>query len=166
MKRIYIIFFIVALCNESLIAQNKKKIVKKKINPFEMVHVADSVRNKLYDYLWQERKDSLNAGISIYHILGKDKANNYKFVEGVYSFKMMGPHFLLYYFIYTKKDGVQIIRHYDLENLLLQVVSCFKRNIDSFSEAERIAYVQAMINKLDLRDESTGGETIVMPNKK
>ncbi|WP_316751762.1 hypothetical protein [Pedobacter gandavensis] len=160
MNRIYIIFVILVVSGGSVVAQNKKKTVKKKINPFEMVHVGDSVRTKLYNFLWHERKDSLKAGISIYHVLGKDKAKNYQFVEGVYSFKMMGPHFPLYYFIYTKKDGIQIITDYDLEGLLVQVVNCFKRNLDSFSEVERIAYIQAMLKNLNLRNESYGDEVL------
>ena len=160
MKRSYIIFAILVISSGSLFAQNKRQTVKKQINPFEMVHVADSVRAKLYSFLWQERKDSLKAGISIYQILGRDKVNNYQFEEGVYSFRMMGPHFPMYYFIYTKKDGLEIITNYDLEALLTQVVASFKRNLNSFTEVDRIAYIQAMIKDLHLRDASIGDELI------
>ncbi len=165
MKSVYVIFVILLMVSADLVAQNKKKR-SKKINPFEMVHVGDSVRTKLYGFLWHERNDSLKAGISIYHILGKDKVNNYQFVQGVYSFRMMGPHFPLYYFIYTKRDGVQIITDYELEGLLTQVVNCFKRNLDSFTEVERITYIQLMIKDLNRRNESNGDEVLSLYLKK
>lgn len=160
MKRIYILFIILVIASGSLVAQNKKKTVKVKRNPFEMVHVADSVRQKLNNFLRHERNDSLEAGLYINHILGKDKVNDYQFVEGVYSFRMMGPHFPYYYFIYTKKDGIRIITDYGLENLLTQVVFCFNRNKDSFTEGERIAYIRSMIKDLNIRDEFFGAEVI------
>jgi len=128
----------------------------KKINPFQMVHLDDSVKTKLYNYIASQGQDIKNAGMYIYNILGEDKANDYKFVEGVYSFRLTGPHFPLYYFIYTKKDGVQIIKDYSLENLLTQVIICFKRSNGSFDEGKKIAYIEAMINDLNHREDING----------
>lgn len=161
MKKTFVLLFFLIAAAGTLFAQSKKKK-----NPFEMVHVDDSVRNKLCRYLLPERKDSINPGIYIYHLLGKDKASNYKFVEGLYSFRLMGPHFPVYYFLYTEKEGVEIITAYDLEGLLTQVVSCFKRNLDRFEETERIAYIEKMIHNLDDRPNSYGAEILVKPKTK
>jgi hypothetical protein len=165
MKKEYIIIIALFFCLESLFAQKNKQFVQKKKNPFEMVHVGDSIRKKLYGFISNEGQNTENAGMYIYHLLGEDKANNYQFVEGVYSFRLMGPHFPIYYFIYTKKGGIQIIKDYLVENMLTQVIECFKKSEESFDESKKIAYIEAMIHDLNHRNDVYGDSEILKKTK-
>ena len=122
-----------------------------KSDPFRMVNVDDSVRNKLYRFIWKERKDSVKAGMYIYHLLGEDKSNNYKFVEGIYVFRLMGPHFPLYYFVYTKKVGIKILENYTVEGVFSQVLHYFKEHETNLTEKQKIAYIEAIIFGLKQR---------------
>jgi hypothetical protein len=160
MKREYTVLIILLLCLESVAAQTKKQIIQKR-NPFEMVHVDDSVRKKLYLFISETGQNTAQAGISIYHVLGEDKANKYRFIEGIYSFKLMGPHFPIYYFVYTKKDGIRIIRDYTVDGLLTELIAIFKRNEAAFSEHQKIAYVEAMVHDLSNRQDINGDSEIL-----
>lgn len=127
---------------------------QRKNDLFQMVNVNDSVRRKLYSFIWEERKDSIKAGMYIYHLLGEDKTNNYKFVEGIYRFRLMGPHFPIYYFIYTKKDGIRIIRNYSIENVLTKVIEYFRENESSLDEMKKLDYTETII--IDLKQRYKG----------
>ena len=166
MKKGYVILIVLLLFLESAIGQTKRQPVQKRKNPFEMVHVDDSVRKKLYHFLSDKEQNATNAGMSIYHVLGEDKANKYQFVEGVYSFKLMGPHFPIYYFVYTKKDGIQIIKNYAVEGLLTELIELFKRNESSFDERKKIAYVETVIQGLKSRNEVNGDSEVLKIHKK
>jgi len=166
MKKGYVILIVLLLCLESAIGQTKKQLVKKRKNPFEMVHVDDSVRKKLYLFLSEKDQNAINAGMSIYHVLGEDKANNYQFVEGIYSFRLMGPHFPVYYFVYTKKDGIQIIKDYTVEGLLTELMASFKRNEVSFNERKKITYLEAMLHSLNSRNDLNGDSEALKIHKK
>lgn len=124
-----------------------------KSNPFKMVNVDESVRNQLYKFIWKETKDSVKAGMYIHHLLGEDKSNNYKFVEGIYIFRLMGPHFPLYYFIYTKKDGVKILEDYSVESVFPKVLNYFKEHQITLNEEQKIAYIEAIVSGLKQRNE-------------
>ncbi len=154
--KVFIVIAILCFCCKISIAQHKKQSKQSKKNPFEMVHVSDCVTTKLYNFIASTGQSTENAGLYIYHLLGQDKYNNYQFVEGIYSFRLRGPDFLLYYFIYTKKDGIQIIKNYSLEGLLKQVLSFFARNETSFSERNKIRYIEVMIHNLDKRYDVLG----------
>jgi hypothetical protein len=160
MKRKYTIVIILLFCIESVVAQTKKQVIQKR-NPFEMVHVDDSVRKKLYLFISETGQNTAHAGISIYHVLGEDKANKYRFSEGIYTFKLMGPHFPIYYFAYTKKDGVQIMREYTVDGLLTELIAFFKRNEATFSENQKIAYVEAIVHDLSNRQDINGDSEIL-----
>ncbi|MDP4291673.1 MAG: hypothetical protein Q8908_11380 [Bacteroidota bacterium] len=152
MKKEYIVMFFFLVCFKLSLCQRNIRIVQEKTNPYEMVHCGDSVINKLYSFIRKERGDSVNAGIWIRHILMEDKANNYQFVEGIYRFKLMGPTTRFYYFIYTLKDGVQIIKDYSVENLLTEVMQYFKRNKASLNEKKELDYLGIIIENLKNRD--------------
>ena len=152
MKKTYIVILIFLFCFKISFSQKKKNAVQERKNPFEMVHCGDSVINKLYRFIWKERGDSVNAGIWVHHILMEDKANKYQFVEGIYRFRLMGPSTRFYYFIYTLKDGVQIIRDYSIENLLTEVMQYFKKNKASLNEKKELNYLGIIIDNLKNRD--------------
>ncbi|MDP4205054.1 MAG: hypothetical protein Q8859_03570 [Bacteroidota bacterium] len=120
-----------------------------------MVHVNDSVRSKLYRFISRDEGTDIwnGAGLYIFHLLGEDEANDYRFVEGIYRFRLMGPHFPPYYFIYTQKDGIQIIENYTVEGMFTQLIECFKRNEESFNERKKIAYIKIIIDELEHRND-------------
>jgi len=118
MKTKYILVIIVSLFLGSVEAQVKKSATRTNISPFQQVQVNDSVRHKLAAFLWATGKDS--SGIMIYHVLGKEKANHYQFVEGVYRFRLNKIPAITYHFIYTKGWGVQIIKDVSIDSTLDQ----------------------------------------------
>lgn len=152
MKKTYIVILIFLFCFKLSFSQKKKNDVQDKGKPFEMVYCGDSVINKLYRFIWKERGDSVNAGIWVHHILMEDKANKYRFIEGVYRFRLMGPTTRFYYFIYTPKNGVQIIKDYSVENVLTEVIKYFKENEVNLNENKKLNYLGIIIDNLKNRD--------------
>jgi hypothetical protein len=157
MEKKLILLIVFFFCFERSFGQTKRHSIQKKENPFEMVHVDDSVRKKLNSFIWEREKDSteIGAGVLIHHILMKDKANNYKFVKGIYWFKLIGTHSNLYYFIYTPKDGIQIIKDYSVENILTKVLEYFRKNESSLNEREKLNYIGSIINDLKYKDDTS-----------
>lgn len=166
MKKKYMTLIFLLFCFVNSYPQTKKFFIQKTNNPFVMVHVNDSLKTKLYNFLLKEGYSTENSGLYIYHLLDEDKKHNYEFVEGGYSFRLMGPHFPLYYFFYTKKDGIQIIENYTVEGLLSQLIEIFKRNEAIFDEQKKITYVEVMIHNLDHRDDVYGDSEILKNRKK
>ncbi|WP_157543836.1 hypothetical protein [Mucilaginibacter paludis] len=147
-----------AFCQDisNISAQLKKPAAKprpaKVLNPFEMVHVPDSIRNKLSFFISKAEHDStqINSAVKIQHLLMKDRANHFEFVDGIYWFKLMNTNANLYYFIHTKAEQVHIIRDYSVENLLIEFAGYFEHNKQSVSEQDKIDYLKAL--SVDLKN--------------
>lgn len=152
MKKEYIIILAFLFCFKLSFGQKKKHDIQERKNPFEMVHCGDSVIDKLYKFIWKERGDTVNAGIWVHHILMEDKTNKYRFVEGIYRFRLMGPTTRFYYFIYTQKDGIKIIKDYSAENVLTEVIKYFKENEVSLNEEKKLRYLGIIVDNLKKRD--------------
>ena len=152
-----ILIIVFTICFKGSFAQIKKHPGHKEENPFETVRVDDSVRKKLNNFIWKREKDSteIHAGVLIHHILMEDKKNNYKFVNGIYWFKLLGTHSNLYYFIYTQKDGIQIIEDYSVENIISRVLEYFRKNESSLNEREKLNYIGSIVNDLKYKDDTS-----------
>jgi hypothetical protein len=149
MKTSIYITLLLLFASNLLIGQVKQSSTKDNATFFRMVNLDDSVITKLQAFLLDQGSYRKGAVMLVQHLLRKDSISNYKFVEGVYSFKLIGPHFDGYYFIYTKRDGVQIIKNYRLTNLLEQLITCFKRNESSFTDAEQTSYLKIIVTAAD-----------------
>lgn len=131
-------------------AQIKKKSTRINLNPFQQVLVHDSVRHTLATFLWSTQNDS--SGIMINHVLGKDKDSQYRFVEGIYRFRANSVHAISYHFIYTKNDGVQILKDYAIENTLEAVIRFFKMSKPALSSQEKLNYLSTLLADLKQRE--------------
>lgn len=142
------------ICFKISFGQTKKHLNRKKDNPFEMVHVDDSIRKKLVDFIWKREKDSteIGSGVLIHRILMKDKSTNNQFVDGIYWFKLIGTHSNLYYFIYTHENGLQIIKDYSVENIFLEVLEYFRKSGSQLNEIDKLNYIQSILNDLKYKN--------------
>ncbi len=156
-KKVLFIFVSLLICFKISFGQTKKHSLRKKSNPFEMVHVDDSIRKKLVDFIWKREKDSteIGSGVLIHHILMKDKSTYNQFVEGIYWFKLIGTHSNLYYFIYTPENGVQIINDYSIDNILLEVLEYFKKSRAKLNEMDKLKYIQSIIIDLKYKNDAS-----------
>lgn len=147
MKTRYLVAVIFSLFVVSAKAQIKKS-GGTNLNPFQQVQVNDSVRHKLATFLWIKVKDS--SGIMIHHVLGKDKSSQYQFVEGMYGFRLNKIPAITYHFIYTKNDGVQIIKDTSIDSTLEALMIFFKMHKSTLSSQEKFDYLSAML--IDLKE--------------
>ena len=115
------------------------------------MHINDSVTRKLYFFLNKRgeagAEDTSKMAIKLGNLLGGDRANHFKFREGLYWFKLREVHAVFYYFIYTKKDGIQIITKYAVDDLLPILMKYFNNN--HFDEDKKLEYLNIII--LDLK---------------
>lgn len=148
MKTKYLLVTIVSLFLGSANAQIKKSTTRTNLNPFQQVKVNDSVRHKLARFLWAMAKDS--SGVMIYHVLGKDKASQYQFVEGIYRFRLNKIPAITYHFIYTKNGGVRIIKDVCIDSTLEAVVKFFKINEFTVSSQDKLDYLSTLL--IDLKE--------------
>lgn len=161
-KRLMLIVVLIVYTANSF-AQVKKPDVQSRANPFEMVHCGINVENELYRFIWEERGDTVNAGIWIHHLLQEDKASNYRFVDGIYSFRLMGPTSRFYYFIHSKTETINIIKNYAVENVLSEVIKYFNEKGESLSEKKKLEYVGLIIEDLKTRDVDGDYEILTKP---
>lgn len=148
MKTKYLLVAVVGLFLGSAKAQIKKRSTRTNLNPFQQVQVNDSVRYKLATFLWAIAKDS--SGIMINHVLGKDKANQYQFVEGIYRFRLNKIPAITYHFIYTKRDGIRIIKDVSIDSTLEAVLKFFKMNEFTVSSQDKLDYLSTLL--IDLKE--------------
>jgi len=121
-----------------------------------MVHVDDSVRLKLGRFIAHVENDTsrLNAGVKITHLIGKERVNGFKFVEGIYKFKTLSNAPEAYYFIYSKRNGIHIIVDYEVDGLLKAFAAYFGDSSNAVSETEKVKYVKALSGDLKARQEN------------
>lgn len=148
MKTKYLLVVIVSVFVISAKAQIKKSAVRTDLNPFRQVQVSDTIRHKLAKFLWITAKDS--SGIMVNHILGKDKASQYQFVEGIYRFRLNKIPAITYHFIYTKNGGVQIIKDISIDSTLEAIFRFFKINESTLSSQDKLDYLSTLL--IDLKE--------------
>ncbi|WP_316839151.1 hypothetical protein [Pedobacter gandavensis] len=148
MKTIYLLVAVVSVFVMSAKSQIKKKAARIDQNPFQQVKVSDSVRHKLAEFLWITSKDS--SGIMINHVLGKDKTSQYQFVEGVYRFRLNKIPAITYHFVYTKGDGVQIIKEISIESTFRAVLGFFKMNESTLNSQDKLDYLSVLL--IDMKE--------------
>ena len=108
-------------------------------SPFEMVNVPESIRWKLAQFLEKKEKlDTPSMAIYIYNLL---EPKNYVFKDGIYQFRLMGPHFIPRIFIFNH-GKMKIFQNYDLESFLGEYLSYIK--ISSLSPRTEIKYLTAI----------------------
>jgi hypothetical protein len=95
---------------------------------FEMVKVPDSVKNSLISFLTTKEKHSETGAILIYNLIN---SKDYKYKDGIYAFRMMGPHFSRNIFI-VSNGKLQIFNGYYISELLSE--------FNSFIQKENIPY--------------------------
>lgn len=151
MKIQYLVVSIVSLFAVNAEAQIRKEGTRTILDPFQQVLVHDSVRHKLATFLWSIGKDS--SGIMINHILSKDRSSQYRFVDGVYRFRLNRIPTMTYHFINTKNGGVQILNDLSIEGTLDAVLKSFKMTDPPLSSQEKLNCISTLLLDLKEREE-------------
>src|SRR6185437_5340109 len=122
-----------------------------KPNQFRMVKVDPKIKKQLYMAIINAGEiDSPNDGVMlISELIKKDALNNYTFVDGIYAFKINGPHFKPYIF-YKIGDKTDIVQDYNLSKLLEQVSMYIK--LKKTPLKEQLMYVQSIVNIMKIRN--------------
>jgi hypothetical protein len=120
-------------------------------NPFKMVHLSKVVEKQLYNYLITagEIDSSDNTLLLRYELNGKDVRKKYRFVNGIYLFKVNGAHFKPYLF-FKNNNGIEIIDNYNKSQLLKRVKIYMKQ--ENVSHKEQSKYIDALMEVLKSRD--------------
>ncbi len=156
MKKEYIVLIIVLSFVQSSFGQKMSYIRSNKNNPFDemSMHISDSISRKLYLFLNKRgeagAEDTSQMAIKLGNLLGGDKANHFKFREGIYWFKLREVHAVFFYFIYTSKNGIQIISTYKVNELLPVLMQYF--NTNHFDEDKKLEYLNIIIHDLKQRN--------------
>lgn len=86
--------------------------------------------------------------------------NNYNFVDGIYAFKGMGPHFPRQIFVY-KREKIFIFNSrgdYNPEGVIMEFCSCIKKL--NLTHKEIIDYLNVICLYLQEEEEADYGDTI------
>ncbi len=113
---------------------------------FKYVSLPDSVYSQIIAfYRDKENRDSIVGQITVFNI---KYPNDYQYKEGLFRFRISGPHFTSYYFI-NKKNKVHIFQ----EKSTIGIIGELKEFIASLniSESEKIELVE--LTALMLREE-------------
>jgi hypothetical protein len=140
-----LIFVCVACCAT---AQHKKS------NPLKMVNIGTNAEKQLASYLVNvgEIDSTLmsKAGIITYELIQKNSRNNYDFVDGIYTFKVNGPHFRPYLF-FKEGPSIKIVKNYKLEKLFIDLSDYFKAY--KIPLKEQLMYTQALVDVMKSRND-------------
>lgn len=144
-----LIFFTLCICNTY--AQNGKD------NPFPRVIVPDSIAVKLREAYKSTTELRCNAEANVFNLIDKQ---NYDFVDGIYSFRGMGPHFPRRIFMFN--NGELFIFESAGYNASKGVVQEFSRAIDSLnlSSSQVVQYAKAISEYLNAEFGEMYGEEI------
>lgn len=136
----YIFFLLIVLSNNNLYSQNPKS------NSFKMVKIPDDLRVKLALVELNKEKletatDSAYTAIYVFDIIDK---KNFTLKKGIYSWKVMGPHFVnrlfINYnnqtFIFKSKGSIDSI------GVLQEFIDCIK--LLHITKEDRIKYLKAI----------------------
>jgi len=134
---------------------------KPKQNPFQIVDVPDSIYKKI-EKVYIDEKGSVNAGIFIWNLSNK---KDYIFKNGIYSYRLMGPHFPRRIFIF-KTPKIYIFKSigaFDSVGVIQEYLECIK--LLELTETERVLYLKSIANYLKSESGLTYG-TEMKKNKK
>jgi len=138
MRRLTIIIFFIGFAVVNCLAQQGSGE-----KGFKMVKLPDTVRNKLAQYLSQQEKlETPNRAIYVFNLMNP---KDYEFKKGIYSFKLMGPHFQRRIFIYTNNEII-IFNGYFIDDLLEEFTKFC--NIVQIPVKEKILYLKAIADFL------------------
>lgn len=103
-----------------------------------MVRVPDSTYHQLSKFLLKmEHSDTTSAvGALIYNFA---RPRDYKFKDGIYTFRLSGPHFQHRLFIY-RKGKLTMFEHHHTEGLLEEFLNFIKTTPD-MSQQEKVTYL-------------------------
>ena len=127
-----------------------------KQNLFQMVDVPDSIYKKI-ETVYVNEKGSANAAIFIWNLSNR---KDYIFKNGIYSYRLMGPHFPRRIFIF-KSPKIYIFKSigaFDFVGVLHEYLECLK--LLELSETERVLYLKTIASYLENESGLTyGAET-------
>lgn len=105
---------------------------------FQTVNIPDSVLDSLVQFLSKKENVSIDGAILIYNLIDK---KNYNYIDGIYSFKLLGPHFHSYIFIVNQKC-IRIFKGYYINDLLPEFHLYL--NQSNLSVKTKIQYLKAV----------------------
>jgi len=120
------------------------------------VDVPDSIYKKI-EKVYVNERESVNAGIFIWNLSNR---KDYIFKNGIYSYRLMGPHFPRRIFIF-KSPKIYIFKSigaFDFVGVLHEYLECLK--LLELSETERVLYLKTIASYLENESGLTyGAET-------
>jgi hypothetical protein len=122
-----IIFFTVVGC-----AFGQKRI------PYQTVNLPDSVLLSVREFLSQKENIPITGAILTFNLIDK---KNYKYKDGIYSFRLLGPHFHRNIFIVNDKH-IYIFKGYYTDELIPEFYQYIKQN--KLSSKIKIDYLKAI----------------------
>jgi hypothetical protein len=136
MKIVHYFIFATVICffSQSFAQDTKKEQL------FPMVEIPDSIRSTIGKFLEEEEK--VDTSIIAFYLYNYEDPKNYKFQDGIYTFRLMGPHFLPRLLIY-KNGRLKIFRNIDINGLLDEYVQFIKSNKD-INYIEKINYLKSI----------------------
>lgn len=109
-----------------------------------MVDLPDSVSSKLLKYLQvKEKLSGVDFPIYVFNLVD---SKDYKYRDGIYAFRLMGPHYKRRIFI-VNKSNVYIFDGYYFDDLLQEFNEFIKRV--QLSTLQKIIYLKAISRFLD-----------------
>ena len=110
---------------------------KEKNTLFPMVEIPDSVRLIVGEFL--KEQEHLDTNFTAFYIYNFSNPKDYKFKEGIYTFRLMGPHFLSRLMIYTK-GKIYLFKSVHIDGLLEEYLSFIKR--EKVNTEEKLNYLK------------------------
>jgi hypothetical protein len=105
---------------------------------FQSVNLPDSVLISVRNFLSQKENTTITGAILTYNLIDKNKS---KYEDGIYSFKILGPHFRRNIFIVSDKH-IHIFKGYFIDELLTEFYQFIKQN--KLSDKIKIDYLKAI----------------------
>lgn len=113
---------------------------------FQYVVLPDSISTLIRKYyIEMENRDSIPGQVTVFNI---KYPNDYQFKDGLFRFRISGPHFSSHYFIY-KKNNIHIFYKKNAIGIL-EELKVFIESLD-ISELEKIELIE--LTALMLREE-------------
>ena len=112
--------------------------------PFRMVVLPDSVTSKLLKFLQKKEKlDGTDYPIYVFNLVD---SKDYKYKDGVYAFRLAGPHYRRRIFI-VNNSNVYIFEDYYIDDLLYEFSDYIKKI--QLTTRKKIIYLKAISRFLE-----------------
>jgi len=134
-KNILVIIFVISTV---------MKLFAQSTQPLHMVNLPDSVRLNLSNLL--KIKEKLPGADYPMYVFNLINPKDYKYKDGIYTFRLMGPHYNRRIFIVNKLQ-VHIFDDYDFDNLLQEYVEFIKTT--QLTPIQKILYLKAISRFLE-----------------